>query len=134
MGYQKADGSFAKTRAVDIVAGGVVPDGSTAVPLTRTTTLTGPWVELGDVGTLRLDLTVSAASGTTPTLDVALQTSKDAGVTDAAHAVASFTQKTAAAQTERKVFSGLDRYARAVYTIGGTTPSFTFTLTGEGVR
>lgn len=81
-------------------------------------------------GTLRLLLNVSAASGTTPTLDCAIQTRKDAN--DTYRAVAAFAQKTAAG-SERKCFSGLDRQVRVVSTIGGTTPSFTFSIVGEAV-
>jgi hypothetical protein len=134
MGYAMASGRWADTISVDLnTAAGRVPDGTTATGVTKTATYTSPWVELGDLDMLRLQLNVTAASGTTPTLDVAIQTSYDAGVTDAARAVASFAQKTAVS-AERKAFVGLDRYVRFVATIGGTTPSFTFTVSGEGVN
>lgn len=94
-----------------------------------TTTANGSSVALGDRGTVRLLLNVTAASGTTPTLDVSIQTSYD-GTTW--RAVAAFAQKTTVSN-ERKSFTGIDRYIRAVYTVGGTTPSFTFTVTGEAV-
>ncbi len=94
-----------------------------------TATANGSSVLLGDRGTLRLLLNVTAASGTTPTLDVAIQTSFDGSTW---RAVAAFAQKTTTG-TERKSFTGIDRYVRATYTVGGTTPSFTFTVKGEAV-
>lgn len=96
----------------------------------RTATVTLDPVEVGDKGTLRLDLDVTAASGTTPTLDGTVQTSKsEAGPW---RTLGSFAQATAAG-TERKSFSGCDRWARVAFTIGGTTPSFTASVTGEAV-
>lgn len=99
----------------------------------RTTSLThsldglpGEWDEI--VGYLD----VTAASGTTPTLDIDYQTTADNGTTFFTHT--SFTQATAAT-TERKVFTapvGVD--GRFNITIGGTTPSFTFSLRLECKR
>ncbi len=79
--------------------------------------------------TARLVLDVTAASGTTPSLTVNVQTSYDNGDTDAWRTVASFAAKTGVAK-ERKSFS-IDRYVRLSYTVSGTTPSFTFGVTGE---
>ena len=94
-----------------------------------TATETSDIIDLGDRSTLRLDLDVSARSGTTPTLDVTIQHSAD-GVTFAT--LGTFTQKTAVS-AEHKVFGGCDRYVRALFTVGGTTPSFTKTLKGFAV-
>jgi len=96
---------------------------------TRTSTGNGSSYELGDRGVLRLLLDVTAASGTSPTLDIAVQTSYDGSTW---RAVASFTQATTTG-TERKSFSGCDRFVRITYTLGGTTPSFTFSVSGEAV-
>jgi len=93
---------------------------------TLTATRTGETVDLMRAG-LALTLDVTAASGTTPTLDVAVQTSHDGATWTT---VASFARATGVG-SERKRFSGLDRYVRAVATLGGTTPSFTFSVTGE---
>lgn len=95
----------------------------------RTATATGSSFELGDRGVLRLLLDVTAASGTTPTLDVTVQTSYDGSTW---RSVAAFTQATAIT-SERKSFAGCDRFVRVSYTIGGTTPSFTFSVSGEAV-
>lgn len=73
-------------------------------------------------------LDVTAASGTSPTLDVKFQT-KDAlsgKWFDIAGLV--MTQKTAVGTEIKSVASGLGSAIRAVYTIAGTTPSFTFSL------
>lgn len=93
----------------------------------RTASGAGTAVDSGAANVVRgLTLAVTASSGTTPTLDARLETSHDnaAWVT-----VGSFAQKTGAA-SETKLFSGLDRYVRVAWTVGGTTPSFTFSVSG----
>lgn len=97
--------------------------------VTRTADGNGATVEIGDQGTLRLRLNVTAASGTSPTLDITLQTSKDASTW---RTLGTFAQATAVG-AERKSFSGCDRYVRANADLGGTTPSFTYTIDGETV-
>lgn len=68
-------------------------------------------------------LHVTAASGSLPTLTVDIQDSAD-DVTFVD--ILTFTQATAAT-SERKTVSGtVRRFVRAQWTIGGTTPSFTF--------
>jgi len=116
MGYQQKNGRYADTRDLALMG---------AVAMTATTN--GGAVET-DRGVARLTLSVTAASGTNPTLDVAIQTRKDGN--DTWRAVASFAQATAAG-SERKCFSGLDREVRAVATIAGTTPSFSFSVVGD---
>lgn len=76
-------------------------------------------------------LVVSAASGTTPTLDVVIQHSIDGGTTW--FTLMTFTQKTTTGnelKTESEVEAATaEVYGdcfRVSYTIGGTTPSFTF--------
>lgn len=95
----------------------------------RTSSGSGSSVSTADFHTLRLTLAVAAASGTTPSLSVTVETSGDGSTW---YSVGAFAAKTAAA-TERKSFSGLDRYVRASWAVSGTTPSFTFSVTGEGV-
>lgn len=86
-------------------------------------------------------LNISAASGVGPTLDIKIQSK--CLTTGVYHDVpgASFTQKTAAgsdllsvhpamaAVANKAVSQVLGSAIRAVCTIGGTTPSFTFSLT-----
>lgn len=77
-----------------------------------------------------LDVTVVA--GTAPTLDVVIETSPDK-VSWFTHTT--FTQKTVVGK-DFKTLSNLGRFLRVRWTIGGTTPSFTFSLTlvGKGLR
>jgi hypothetical protein len=82
-----------------------------------------------DQDTLRLTLDVTAATGTTPSITVTLQHSHD-GTTWTNHSA--FAAKTTAA-SERKVFAGIDNYVRLTWTVSGTTPSFTFGVTGTAV-
>lgn len=68
----------------------------------------------------------TAASGTSPTLAVKVQHSADNSTWAD---LITFTTLTAAG-AERKVVSGtVNRYVRAIWTIGGTSPSFTFAVT-----
>lgn len=100
---------------------------------TATATANGDAIAVGDRFGARLTLDVTAASGTSPTLDVKIQTRKDADDTWrdlAGTGIPAFTQATAAG-SQRKCFSGFDREIRYVATLGGTTPSFTFSLSGE---
>lgn len=69
---------------------------------------------------------VTAASGTTPTLDVKVQLSHD-GTTWHDEGTA-FTQATAATTPAVKKLTNFGAYLRYVWTIAGTTPSFTFTI------
>lgn len=96
----------------------------------RTTTANGSGVDLQAVKGGAIVIVDSAAgTGTTPTLDLKLQSSPDNSTwTDVSGAA--FTQIINAAS--QQIF-GIDvtkcqRYVRAVATIGGTTPSFTFSV------
>lgn len=72
-------------------------------------------------------VSVGAASGTTPTLDLKIQYSADGstGWTDITDAT--FTQLTTTGRQEIH-FVAPERYVRAVATIAGTSPSFTFAV------
>lgn len=99
---------------------------------------TGDFTVPGRGMTLFLD--ISAASGTTPTLDVKVQAKDPVSGEYVDWPSAAFAQKTATgtdtltiypgitASANRAVSSILPNIWRVVYTIGGTTPSFTFTL------
>jgi hypothetical protein len=95
----------------------------------RTASGSGPGLQMGAKSTARLDLAVTAAAGTGPTMTVTIEHSHD-GTTWVAHSA--FPAVTAAG-TVRKVFGGLDNYVRATWTMGGTTPSFTFSVSGDVV-
>lgn len=102
-------------------------DVTLASPAAHTASGTGDAVELGPFTTLRLVVTTSAVSGTTPTLDLTVETSHDGSTWRSHGTLAQIT----ATGTQRKSFGGLDRYARLAWTVGGTTPSFTFGVTAE---
>jgi hypothetical protein len=84
--------------------------------------------EFGDRAAARLQLDVTAASGTGPTLDVEVLVSRD-GVNW--YSAGTFTQQVGVAK-EDKLFL-LDRFVKLAWTIAGTTPSFTFSVAGEVV-
>ena len=89
---------------------------------------TGASVDLGDLRSVaKLEFEVSAVSGTLPTLDVSLETSPT-GVT---WRQASGFAQSVAPGLEKLAFGDLDRYLRAKWVIGGTSPSFTFELAGS---
>lgn len=63
-------------------------------------------------------------------MTLSLETSHDG--TTGWRNVGSFAAKTAVG-TERKAFSGLDKFVRWQWAISGTTPSFTFSCTADMV-
>ncbi len=82
---------------------------------------------VGD-GALTLGLSITAASGTTPTLDLTVEWSYDGGVTFLVGEPAdSFSQKTGVS-TAAKSFTPKGNAYRVKWTIAGTTPSFTFSV------
>jgi hypothetical protein len=126
-GYNRKDGQFANVDlVVPILAGSVVTaSGNSGV------------IEVGDKSSLRLSLAVTAATGTNPTLDVAVMTCETPdGTFRQVYALAvggatTFTQATAAT-TQRLSFAALDRFVRVDWTIGGTnSPTFTCGISGE---
>lgn len=122
MGYEMANRRYAKTRAVTVAAAGTVT--------TATGAVTGTTVELGDQAQARLTLAVTAVSGTTPSVTLTLETSPDSTTWTA---VASFAAATAVS-TQYRVFTGIDRFVRLNATaVSGTTPSVTYSVTGETV-
>lgn len=81
-------------------------------------------------GTLRLLLDVTAkGADADETLDVTVETSFDSVDW---RSLGAFARKTAVG-TERKSFPGADRFVRVTWAVGGTTPSFTFSVAGEAV-
>lgn len=105
---------------------------------TVTGSANGAAVEVGDATTLRLNLIVTAHAGTTPTLDVKVQTCPTSGGTWVETTVlgattGAFPQVTTVNGTTRVVVTGLDRFVRIVSTLGGTTPSYTYSVSGEAV-
>ena len=103
------------------------PDAAVA-SAARTATGTSSAFETQSADSIEGTLVVTAGSGTTPTLNVSLETSIDGGTTYST--VGSFAQKTGAA-SEGKVFGPLGDLSRWRWTIAGTTPSFTFSIAAE---
>lgn len=95
----------------------------------RTTTGTSSALDAPEGFDLVLSASVTAASGTTPTLDLSVEWSSDGGTTwYTADPVDTFTQITAAtARVKRFTVKGTEYRVR--WTVGGTTPSFTFAVT-----
>jgi len=106
----------------------------------ETASATGSGVELGDKASMALIVDVTAATGTSPTLLVTVEGSNDGSVWytlakigangvvygDVAAAPSNFTT----AATVRAVVPAA-RFVRSKSTIGGTTPSFTYSVAGS---
>jgi hypothetical protein len=75
---------------------------------------------------VNLMVDVTAASGTTPTLDLTVEWSMDGVNFGAAQTPEAFTQITAATVRRLLQFPVRAPFFRLVWTVGGTTPSFTF--------
>lgn len=118
------DGSDNRFRSVGTI--------TMANSVTETATTDGPWIPIGDKGTIRLKLNVTAHTAGGDTLDVGIQTSKDQGVLDVPRSLGSFTQS-AATGSETKSFSGADRYVRYASVLAGAGVSVTYTIDGEAV-
>lgn len=111
-------------------------DATLVASAARTTSADGGTLEgFGDVTAARVQLDVTAASGTTPTLDVVLEDTLDGATWNV---IGTFTQKTGvsrevinlhAGKAESATFQPLfARRWRVRWTIAGTTPSFTFAV------
>ena len=73
--------------------------------------------------TLRAQLNVTAASGTTPTLNVVVEDSLDGSNWNT---IGTFAQKTATGREVINITTPFADRVRISWTIAGTTPSFTF--------
>jgi hypothetical protein len=79
----------------------------------------------GAVSALRAQLNVTAASGTTPTLDVVIEDSLDGTNWNT---IGTFAQKTTTGREVINVTGLFSDQMRVRWTVGGTTPSFTFAV------
>jgi hypothetical protein len=102
---------------------------------TATGSATGVDVQAYD-GDLVLVLDSAAGTGTTPTLAVTVEHSDALGSGYTAITGAAFTTVTTTASQQKLVISKDEakRYVRVTYTIGGSTPSFTFSVNAVGVK
>src|SRR5262245_58427956 len=103
------------------------------VSAARTASGNGSALDLGGIHTTAvLALSVTAASGSTPTLAVTVKTAPTA-TGPVRTSLGSFTTISAAAYEEKR-FPGAKRYLRIDWTIGGSgPPSFTFSVAGTSV-
>lgn len=103
----------------------------------RTATGNGTGIDVQTMdGDLFLVLDSAAGTGTSPTLDIKMQSSDTSGGTYTDIAGATFTQVTGTASQQAITISKDEakRYIRVVYTVGGTSPSFTFSVNAIGVK
>lgn len=103
----------------------------------RTATGNGAAVDVQTLdGDIFLILDSAAGTGTTPTLDIKVQSSDTSGGTFTDITGAVFTQVTGTAAQQAITISKDEarRWIRIVYTVGGSNPSFTFSVNGVGVK
>lgn len=90
-----------------------------------TSSNSGPQAGYGPATSLRAQLNVTAASGTTPTLDVLIEDTLDDTTWNT---IGTFTQVTAAARQVINITTPFSDTLRVRWTVAGTTPSFTFAV------
>jgi len=105
--------------------GGYAEDVLVASAARTTSADTGEMTGFSDATTLRAQLDVTAASGTTPSLTVVIEDTLD-GTTW--NVVGTFAAKTAAGREVINVTTPFANRLRVRWTITGTTPSFTFSV------
>lgn len=119
---------------------GVYQDTTLQASVTKTATFNGADFKTDNMTSANFFLDVTAASGTSPTLDVTIE-GKDP-VSSSYFELVAFTQKTATgtgrvviglgavddANTDNVAVVPLPYIIRAKATIGGTTPSFTYSV------
>lgn len=79
----------------------------------------------GPAQTLRVQLNITAASGTVPTLDVVVEDTLDGTNWNT---LGSFAQKVTTSREVINITSAFADRLRVRWTLGGTTPSFTFAV------
>lgn len=94
----------------------------------RTATGSSGSIDVGHQDFLSLMLDVTAVSGTTPSLTLSVEWSHDGATWFTADPVDTFTAVTASGK-KVKLFQVKGTVARVTWTISGTTPSFTFSVT-----
>lgn len=80
----------------------------------------------GPASSLRVQLDVTAASGTTPTLDVLVEDTLDG---TNYNTIGTFAQKTTTGREVINITTPFSDKVRYSWTVGGTSPSFTFSIT-----
>ncbi len=110
----------------------------------RTVTGNSADIDMDEIGVV-LFLSITAASGTTPTLDISLQGKDPTSGTYIAITAATFAQKTVVGDDMLIVFPGVNNTVnsristalpnvwRVRYVVAGTTPSFTFSVGASSI-
>lgn len=80
---------------------------------------------LGPAESIRAQLDVTAAAGTSPTLDVVVEDTLDG---TNYNTIGTFAQKTAAGREVINITTPFSDQVRIRWTVGGTSPSFTFSV------
>lgn len=93
----------------------------------QTVTGVSPAIEALGRNVVNVELNITAASGTTPTLVCSLEWTNANGVWYAADPVDQMTSRSTPGAWVKQFTCKGDRY-RVRWTIGGTTPSFTFEI------
>ena len=102
----------------------------------KTATGQGSGVDLQDYeGDVLFILDSAAGGGSSPTLDVTVEDSDD-NSSFSALSGAAFTQVTGSASTQKLSINADEskRYVRVKYTVGGSSPTFTFSVNGLGLK
>lgn len=104
---------------------------ATVASAARTATGTGTAFSTAEIDSLSATLVITAASGTTPTLDLTLETTADG---TNYYTAGTFPQQTTTNAGISRVVGDLGATSRWKWTIGGTTPSFTFSVSATADR
>jgi hypothetical protein len=94
--------------------------------LARTTNGNGGDVRMPGGESVRAQLNVTAASGTTPTLNVLIEDTLDGGINY--NTIGTFAQKTAAGREIINITTPFSENLRVSWSIAGTNPIFTFSV------
>ncbi len=94
--------------------------------LARTTNGSGGDVRTPGGESVRAQLNVTAASGTTPTLNVLIEDTLDGGINY--NTIGTFAQKTAAGREVISITTPFSETLRVSWTIAGTGATFTFSV------
>jgi hypothetical protein len=100
--------------------------------LARTTNGNSDAIARGSGESLRAQLNVTTASGTSPTLNVLIEDSLDSGATW--NVIGSFGQKTTVAREIINIATPFAENLRVSWTIAGTNPSFIFSVDWSAQR
>lgn len=104
-----------------------IATGDAVAKLARIVSGDSGWINVRDAKALVMQLHADAGTGTTPTLNVRLQTSFDGSDANAVDvAGGAFAQVAAAASNQLLTVSIFHPFVKIIWVVTGTTPSFNF--------